>query len=172
MWLYLCVNFSWLTTKNQNVQQNKFQLTVEITIYFYCFRNLSYLFTFLFLQYSYKILFVFFFTIIAFIESSESDGKKRRKGKGQEILEETKITSSFAKQLDLSCMKSSIRAPNINNGHIVKYNRWENLQHIKNICLSPHTLGSSKKLIRIIWFHFGCTIEQKNKKKSKKNTQE
>ena len=66
---------------------------------------------------------IFLFTIIAFIESSESDGKKRRKGKGQEILEETKITSSFAKQLDLSCMKSSIRAPNINNGHIVKYNR-------------------------------------------------
>lgn len=52
------------------------------------------------------------------------DNKKRKKGKGQDIQEEQGITVSFAKELDLSCMSGGlVKAPNITNGYIVKYNR-------------------------------------------------
>jgi len=50
--------------------------------------------------------------------------KKRKKAKGQEILEETTIDDDFAGELHLSCMsRGLVRAPNIDNGYVAKYNR-------------------------------------------------
>lgn len=69
------------------------------------------------------------YNIIAEQTSSETgesgnDAGGRRKKKGQEILEDTGITSEFAKDLDLSCMgRALVRAPDITNGYVVKYNR-------------------------------------------------
>jgi hypothetical protein len=57
-------------------------------------------------------------------DKSSSDNKKRSKGKVREIKEETQITNDFAHLLDLSCMsKGLVKAPNITNGYIAKYNR-------------------------------------------------
>lgn len=49
----------------------------------------------------------------------------RKKKKPLEIQEDTQVSSEFAKDLDLSCMigRTLVRAPNIENGYIVKYNR-------------------------------------------------
>lgn len=139
---------------------------MRLQFIFIATENLSYHFTFL-------VLIQHFLFIFCFIESSESDGKKRRKGKGQEILEETKITSSFAKQLDLSCMKSSIRAPNINNGHIVKYNRWENLQHIKIFAFLHIHLDLQRNSSVLYGFSLSYNRARRIKKKNRtKNTQE
>jgi hypothetical protein len=58
-------------------------------------------------------------------KSSEGDNKPgRRRPKVHEIKEETQITDAFAKELDLSCMsKGLVKAPQIENGSIQKYNR-------------------------------------------------
>ncbi|ETN59950.1 hypothetical protein AND_008443 [Anopheles darlingi] len=54
------------------------------------------------------------------------NGKGRKPGgqKGQNIQEETDIDSELAARLDLSCMTHGlIRAPEIDSGYVVKYNR-------------------------------------------------
>lgn len=57
-------------------------------------------------------------------DKSATDGRKRKKMRMQDIQEETGIESGFAKKLDLTCMsKGLVRAPDINDGYIVKYNR-------------------------------------------------
>jgi hypothetical protein len=57
-------------------------------------------------------------------KSFEDNKKLRRKGKVQEIKEESQITNDFAQNLDLSCMsKGLVKAPVINNGYVAKYNR-------------------------------------------------
>ena len=66
------------------------------------------------------------------LESGEADDKssvdnkknQRRKGRVQEIKEETQMTNEFASKLDLSCMsRGLVKAPTINNGNVAKYNR-------------------------------------------------
>ncbi|XP_035788356.1 uncharacterized protein LOC118464801 isoform X2 [Anopheles albimanus] len=56
---------------------------------------------------------------------SRGNGKGRKPGqKGQNIQEETDIDSELAARLDLSCMTHGlIRAPEIDSGYVVKYNR-------------------------------------------------
>lgn len=57
-------------------------------------------------------------------DKSSVDNKKRRKNKVHEIKEETQISLDFAQHLDLSCMsKGLVKAPNVENGFIAKYNR-------------------------------------------------
>lgn len=73
----------------------------------------------------------FLILLLLYLDSHDSDDKssvdnkkQRRKGKVQEIKEESQITNDFAQNLDLSCMsKGLVKAPAINNGYIAKYNR-------------------------------------------------
>uniref|UniRef100_A0A182SAJ4 EGF-like domain-containing protein n=1 Tax=Anopheles maculatus TaxID=74869 RepID=A0A182SAJ4_9DIPT len=53
------------------------------------------------------------------------NGQKRKPGaRGQNIQEETDLEPELAARLDLSCMAQGlIRAPEIDNGYVVKYNR-------------------------------------------------
>ena len=64
------------------------------------------------------------FAVEASSEETTGNGKKRKKAKGQEIQEETALRSDLAKEMDLSCMgRSLVRAPTIDNGYVLKYNR-------------------------------------------------
>lgn len=57
-------------------------------------------------------------------EESTSGNRKKKKGRGQDIQEETSISIDFAESLDVSCMGTAlIRAPEIDNAYIVKYNK-------------------------------------------------
>ncbi|XP_058835886.1 fibrillin-1-like isoform X2 [Topomyia yanbarensis] len=57
--------------------------------------------------------------------------KKRKGSRGQNIQEETAVSSDMASQLDLSCMAQGlIHAPEIDNGYVVKYNRRKKDDHI------------------------------------------
>ncbi|XP_055538598.1 fibrillin-1 isoform X2 [Wyeomyia smithii] len=63
--------------------------------------------------------------------SSSQQQKKRKNARGQNIQEETAVSSAFAVQLDLSCMAQGlIHAPEIDNGYVVKYNRRKKDDHI------------------------------------------
>ncbi|KAG5677774.1 hypothetical protein PVAND_007505 [Polypedilum vanderplanki] len=58
------------------------------------------------------------------VDNKKQQQQQRRRGKVHEIKEESQITNDFAKDLDLSCMsKGLVKAPQINNGYISKYNR-------------------------------------------------
>ncbi|XP_058122985.1 uncharacterized protein LOC131293979 [Anopheles ziemanni] len=53
-----------------------------------------------------------------------TNGKRKPGQKGQNIQEESDIEPELAARLDLSCMSQGlIRAPEIDNGYVVKYNR-------------------------------------------------
>ncbi|XP_053687239.1 uncharacterized protein LOC128736776 [Sabethes cyaneus] len=63
--------------------------------------------------------------------SQQQQQKKRKNARGQNIQEETAVSSTFAAQLDLSCMAQGlIHAPEIDNGYVVKYNRRKKDDHI------------------------------------------
>uniref|UniRef100_A0A182LZQ9 Sushi domain-containing protein n=1 Tax=Anopheles culicifacies TaxID=139723 RepID=A0A182LZQ9_9DIPT len=52
------------------------------------------------------------------------NGKRKPGQRGQNIQEETDLEPELAAVLDLSCMANGlIRAPEIDNGYVVKYNR-------------------------------------------------
>lgn len=78
-------------------------------------------------------LFHFLFLVETTSEDSQpsESSRRRKKVKAQEILEDTTVTSEYAKQLDLSCMGTTIvKAPNIENAYILKYNRRKKDGHI------------------------------------------
>lgn len=57
-------------------------------------------------------------------QSFTSTEQRRRRAKLQSIQEETQINGTFALELDLSCLIGTpIRAPSIDNAHVLKYNR-------------------------------------------------
>lgn len=60
-------------------------------------------------------------------ESSQTEAtqqKKRRKGKGQDVPEDTLVDNEYAQQLDVSCVgKSPVAAPSIDEAIVLKYAR-------------------------------------------------